>query len=204
MTGLDLAGDAAALAGVDDRFGGLSLAEPTAEVWGGGYAGLIRLVLGQLVSIEAADAMWANLNDALGEVTPDTVRAAEWPTLKRCGFTARKAEYARAIADRTDVDLDFSALDRLGDDEIVARLIELPGIGTWTAECYLLFCLGRRDVFPAGDLALRVGWQEIAGLDEPPGEAALREAAARWSPYRTTAAHLIWSRYLAARGRLSA
>lgn len=169
------------------------------DVWGGGYGGLVRLILGQLVSIEAADAMWANLTAALGTVTPATIAAADAAVLRRCGFTAQKAAYARTIGDAA---IDFSALDAAADAEIIARLVRLPGIGVWTAECYLLFCLGRRDVFPAGDLALRVGWGEIAGLGGPPSEAALREIAAQWAPHRTAAAYLIWARYLRTRGRV--
>lgn len=168
------------------------------EAWGGGYGSLVRLILGQLVSIEAADAMWANLTAALGEVTPATIVSADPVTLRRCGFTAAKARHARAIAEQ---EVDFADLDTRPDEEIVATLVALPGIGRWTADCYLLFALGRRDVFPAGDLALRIGWQEIAGMEHPPTEAALREFARQWAPRRTAAAYLIWARYLRARGR---
>jgi DNA-3-methyladenine glycosylase II len=169
------------------------------EVWGGGYAGLVRLILGQLVSIEAADAMWVNLNAALGVITPETISSADPDTLRRCGFTARKAAHARAIG---AAGVDFELLDRVDDDTAVARLVALPGVGPWTAECYLLFCLGRRDVFPAGDLALRLGWAEIAGLPAPPSAAALRQEAMQWAPHRTAAAYLIWARYLRSRRRV--
>jgi DNA-3-methyladenine glycosylase II len=173
----------------------------TIEVWGGGYAGLVRLILGQLVSIEAADAMWANLCGALGSVTPETIMAAEPDLLKKCGFTARKAEYARSIGEAVTEGLDFATLDALPDGELVKRLQDLRGVGRWTAECYLLFGLGRRDVFPAGDLALRIAWQEAAGLSEAPPEEDLRTAAEAWSPRRTAASYLLWSAYLKARGR---
>lgn len=197
MTAEQIRRDARALARLDPRLAadGIPLG---VEVWGGGYAGLVRLILGQLVSIEAADAMWAALRAAVGEVTPDAIARADAATLRRCGFTARKASYARAIG---AAGIDFATLDRLGDDVLIADLMALPGVGRWTAECYLVFCLGRRDVFPAGDLALRIGWQEIARLDTTPSEAALRSAAEQWSPRRTAASYLIWGRYLRARGR---
>jgi DNA-3-methyladenine glycosylase II len=169
------------------------------EVWGGGYDGLVRLILGQLVSIEAADAMWGNLTSALGTVRPETIAAADAATLRRCGFTAQKAANARAIG---SAGVDFTAVDSLADEDLVAQLVALPGVGRWTAECYLLFCLGRRDVFPAGDLALRIGWKEIAGLETTPTESALREVALQWSPYRTAAAYLVWAQYLRARHRV--
>jgi DNA-3-methyladenine glycosylase II len=129
------------------------------EVWGGGYPAVVRLIQGQLVSIEAADAMWANLMTALGEVTPETIAHADPTTLRRCGFTARKAEYARAIG---DAGVDFDALD---------------------------------------SLALRIGWREIAG-QERPSEAELRDIATQWSPHRTAASYLIWSKYLRNRRRV--
>lgn len=168
------------------------------EVWGGGYGSLVRLILGQLVSIEAADAMWANLNCALGAVTPESIASARPDVLRRCGFTARKAEYARALG---RAELDFTVLDAATDDDVVATLVDLPGIGVWTAECYLLFALGRRDVFPAGDLALRIGWAEVSAAATP-SERQLRDVARQWSPYRTAAAYLLWGRYLRARGRV--
>jgi DNA-3-methyladenine glycosylase II len=191
-------GDARAVARRDPRLAadGIPLG---VDVWGGGYAGLVRLILGQLVSIEAADAMWANLENALGTVEPATVRRADPATLRRCGFTARKADFARAIG---DLGLDFVTLDALPDDDLIDRLVTLPGVGRWTAECYLVFCLGRRDVFPAGDLALRIGWEEIAGLSATPTEADLREIATGWAPHRTAAAYLVWAQYLRARNRV--
>ena len=130
--------------------------------------------------------------------SPRTRSGADAATLRRCGFTDRKAGFARKIGAAL---IDFAELGTLPDEEIVARLDALPGVGRWTAECYLLFCLGRRDVFPAGDLALRIGWQEIAGFAETPTEAALRTDAEQWAPHRTAAAYLIWGKYLRTRGR---
>lgn len=192
-----IAGDARSLVRREPRLAadGIPLG---VEVWGGGYGSLVRLILGQLVSIEAADAMWRNLVAALGEVTPEALAAAAPDLLRRCGFTARKAEYARRAG---AAGIDFTDLDTRSDTEVVDTLMTLPGVGPWTAECYLLFGLGRRDVFPAGDLALRAGWAEVAGTTIP-SEPALRAIAADWSPHRTAAAYLIWARYLRARGRV--
>lgn len=165
-----------------------------------GFAGMIHLILGQQVSIEAADAMYHRL-EALGPVTPEAVLALDDQTMREHGFTRMKAGYARALARQALDGFDLEAVAALGVDEAVAALASLHGIGRWTAECYLLFSAGHRDVFPAGDLALRVGWQEIDGLAEPPSEAALRTITAAWSPRRTAAAHLIWHKYLRSRGR---
>jgi DNA-3-methyladenine glycosylase II len=170
------------------------------EVIAPGFAGLIHLILGQQVSIEAADAMFAGL-EAKGPVTPDAILALDSDTMRRHGFTRMKEGYARSLAAAVIDGLDLDAIGRRDVDSAVRSLTALPGIGRWTAECYLLFSARRRDVFPAGDLALRVGWQEIAGLPDPPPEPALRAIAERWAPRRSAAAHLIWHRYLVMRGR---
>jgi DNA-3-methyladenine glycosylase II len=193
--------DAVVLVDEDPRFAALDPDGLPIEVWGPGFSSLIHLILGQQVSIEAADAMYANLERALGSVTPEGLLGLDADTMRRCGFTRMKAEYGRGLATACLDGLDLDALSARPDDEIVATLVDLRGIGRWTAECYLLFCLGRRDVFPVGDLALRVGLQEIAGLAAEPSERETGEYAAAWAPRRTAAAYLIWQGYLERRGR---
>ena len=171
------------------------------EVLEPGFPGMIHLILGQQVSIEAADAMYRRLVETLGAITPDAVLRLDDATMRACGFTRMKADYARGLADAVLGGLDLGQLagEPLGD--AVHALVSLRGIGRWTAECYLLFCEGRRDVFPAGDLALRRGWQEVTRAGATPSEGELREIAARWAPRRSAAAHLIWHAYLTRRGR---
>ena len=170
------------------------------EVLDPGFAGMIQVILGQQVSIEAADAMYKGLKRR-GAVTPETILGLDDESLRAHGFTRMKASYARRLAVEVLDGFDLDAVAALGTDDAVAALTRLHGVGRWTAECFLLFCAGHRDVFPASDLALRVGWQEIASLDAPPHEGDLREIALQWVPRRTAAAHLIWHRYLTARGR---
>lgn len=174
------------------------------EVWGGGFGPLVHLILGQQVSIEAADAMYGNLERALGTVEPEGLLGLDDDTMRRCGFTRMKAEYARGLAMACLDGLDLDALSARPDEDVVTTLIGLRGIGRWTAECYLLFCLGRPDVFPVGDLALRVGLQEISGLPAEPTERETGEHAAVWAPRRTAAAYLVWQGYLERRGRAGA
>lgn len=176
---------------------------PPIELHEPGFHRLVHLILGQQVSIEAADAMYANLVATLGTVTPRALLQLDDDTMRRCGFTRMKASYARGIAEAVLDGFDLAAVDTMAVGEAVATLTALRGVGVWTAECYLLFAVGHRDVFPAGDLALRVGWQEIAGLEKPPSERDLREIAGQWTPRRTAAAHLIWDAYLRRRGRRS-
>ncbi len=194
--------DAVALLTRDERFAGMDPADLPIEVWGAGFGPLIHLILGQQVSIEAADAMYANLEQAVGTVAPESLLQLDDDTMRRCGFTRMKAEYARGLA---QAELDGFSIDRLTslpDPEIVESLTSLRGIGRWTAECYLLFCLGRRDVFPAGDLALRIGYQELIRADERPSEPELGDAAVQWAPMRSAAAYLVWQGYLERRGRV--
>jgi len=190
--------DARALVAADPRLdpGGPMMI----ETLDGGFPGMIHLILGQQVSIEAADAMYARLK-RLGPVTPELLLALDDETLRSCGFTRMKTRYARTLADAVLGGLDLDGVAALDSTAAVAELVALPGIGRWTAECFLLFSAGHRDVFPAADLALRIGWQEIAGLTITPSEAELRAHAVGWSPRRSAAAHLIWHRYLRIRGR---
>ena len=167
-----------------------------------GFATMTWLILGQQVSIEAAAAMFTRLEATLGTVTPEGLLGLDEAAMRRCGFTRQKAGYARALAEALLAG-EFS-LERIAgwpDAEAVAALTSRRGIGEWTAENYLIWALGRRDVFPAGDIALRLGWQGLAGLGDLPSPAALRAVAASWAPRRTAAAFLIWYHYLGERGR---
>jgi DNA-3-methyladenine glycosylase II len=186
----------------DKRFGTPDPDDLLIEVWGPGFGPLIHLILGQQVSIEAADAMYATLQATVDTVTPTAILQLDDETMRRCGFTRMKAEYARGLA---QAEMNGLSLERLGektDQEIVETLVALRGIGRWTAECYLIFCLGRRDVFPVGDLALRVGYQELVGASAPPTESELARIAEQWAPRRTAAAYLVWHGYLERRGRV--
>ena len=162
-----------------------------------GYATLIWLILGQQISIAAAKAMFERLTATLGTVTPEGLLGLDDDTMRACGFTRMKAEYARGIATAvTDGSFDFEALAAMDDNDAIASLVALRGIGPWTAENYLMWALGRRDIFPAGDLALRIGWQNLLGLDESPSEPELRDLARQWTPRRTAASFLLWYFYL--------
>ncbi len=203
MTARDLIRlDATKLVGRDTKFAGIDPDSLAIDVWGSGFGPLVHLILGQQVSIEAADAMYANLGRQLGSITPRGLLSLDDETLRRCGFTRMKAECGRGLA---TVCLEGFSLEELAeqpDDLVVEALVGIRGIGRWTAECYLLFCLGRRDVYPAGDLALRIGYQELVDAPERPTESELAKAAEQWQPLRTAAAYLTWQGYLRRRGRV--
>lgn len=160
------------------------------------FAGLLRMILGQQVSSRAAAALWAKLEAALPDPTPDRFLTLDDDALARCGFSRQKARYGRALADALIAGrLDLDRLHEASDDEVVAVLTELPGIGRWSAEVYLMFCLGRPDVWPAGDLGIVLGTQYLMGLADKPKPVEIIAIAEAWRPHRTAAALLVWDYY---------
>lgn len=162
----------------------------------GGFPGLVKMIVEQQVSVASAAAIWRRVEAGLGEVTPDAVLARDLDTLRSFGLSAPKARYAHGLAGAVrSGQVDFAQLDRLDDAEAVAALTALKGVGRWTAETYLMFCHGRTDVFPAGDVALQEAHRVAAGLAARHGEKALYLCAEAWRPHRGVAAHLLWAYY---------
>lgn len=168
-----------------------------------GLGTLLHLILEQQISIDAARALYAKLLEAVGgAITPESILHLDEDRLRACGFTRQKAGYARDLARAVlDGRFDPGALIHMGSAEATRALTAQRGIGPWTAANYRLWALGDRDVFPPGDLALAIGWQELAGLEVRPPYAELDRIAERWAPRRTAAALVIWNHYLTARGR---
>lgn len=164
---------------------------------------LVLLILEQQVSLESAAAAFRRLAEHT-TVTPATLLELDDSTLNRIGFSRQKTRYARALADAViGGSLDVTALARAPDAEVRERLMALPGIGPWTADIFLLSCLGRPDVWPVGDRALRVAIAESLGLDTVPDERQAETIGIRWAPHRSTAAQLLWHDYLTRRGRVA-
>ena len=157
---------------------------------------LLRTIVGQQVSVAAARAMWAKLEAAFG--SPPNLHlllAATDEELRAAGMSRQKSGYIRSLAGLVisgELDLDNLPED---DEEAIALLTKIKGIGRWSAEIYLLFAEGRSDVFPAGDLAVMVELGRLMGLDSKPSEKQLRELAEAWRPYRGAAAVLAWHSY---------
>jgi DNA-3-methyladenine glycosylase II len=127
------------------------------------------------------------------------VLKARVPRFRKAGMSAAKIKTLRAIAAAVRDGLDLDTLARMPADQAHARLTEIHGVGPWTADIYLLFCLGHADIFPAGDLALRVAVADAFGMDAPVVPAPLAEMAKAWSPWRSVAATLFWAFYAARR-----
>jgi len=167
-----------------------------------GFETLLHIILEQQVSIDAAAAMFRRLNEECRPLTPAGFLTLDDAVLRRCGFSRQKAAYGRGLADAVaSRALDFDWLAAASDDEALAALVALKGIGRWSAEIYLIFALGRDDVWPAADLGLQFGAAAELGLGERLGERELRELGDRWRPWRTVAACLFWQSYLHARNR---
>jgi len=161
----------------------------------GGFAGLARIVVGQQVSIASAEAIWSRFEKAFPGCAPASVAAADEAVLKAVGLSAPKIRTLRAAAAAALDGLDLAGLVRAPAEEAHARLTLVNGIGPWTADIYLLFCIGHADIFPAGDLALRNAVADAFALEPPVAVAAIAAIAERWSPWRGVAAALFWAYY---------
>jgi DNA-3-methyladenine glycosylase II len=187
----ELAAREPAFASVVEKFG---IPEPRRS--DRGAQTLLRTIVGQQVSVAAARSMWAKLEAAYGS-PPDLAKllTATDEELRAAGISRQKAGYIRSLAQLViSGELDLEALPE-DNEEAIALLTKIKGIGRWSAEIYLLFAEGRQDVFPAGDLAVLVEIGRLLGLPEKPSEKQLRELAEAWRPYRGAAAVLAWHSY---------
>ena len=161
-----------------------------------GYATLLRTIVGQQVSVAAAASVWGKLEALLGEtIAPEALLAAEFEALRGCGLSRQKQGYARSLCELVlagTLDLENLPED---DEEAIAQLVQIKGIGRWSAEIYLLFAEGRPDIWPAGDLAVQAGLHKILGLPARPSEKETRALAEGWRPHRGSAAIFTWHCY---------
>lgn len=163
-----------------------------------GFAGMARIIVSQLLSVASANAIHRRFEALVGDVCATEFLRFDEAEIRTCGISGGKYRTMRLVAEAELAGaLDYAALADLPAEEAVAALTELKGIGPWTAEIYLLFCVGHADVFPAGDLALQKMLAHALGLEARPNDKAARAIALGWSPYRGVVAQLLW-RYFAA------
>ena len=170
------------------------LPEPRASV--PGIETLLRTIVGQQVSVAAARSMWNKVTDKFGQpVELQKLLDASDEEMREAGMSRQKAGYLRSLAGLViSGDLDLANLPE-DDEEAIAELTRIKGIGRWSAEIYLLFAEGRHDVWPAGDLAVQIEIGRLMGLEGKPSEKQLRELAEKWRPHRGAAAVLAWHSY---------
>ncbi len=187
---------------LDPALGPIERATPDFEwrIRPGGLYGLAKMIVEQQVSVSAAAAIWGRLEAGLGEVTLDALLCRDEGDLLPFGLSRPKARYVRGLAQAiAEGNIDFAGLQSLDDDQAIAALTALKGVGRWTAETYLMFCEGRLDVFPGGDVALQEAMRWADQAETRPNEKAAYLRAERWRPYRGVAAHLLWRCYGAVR-----
>ncbi|ARE39046.1 DNA-3-methyladenine glycosylase II [Rhodovulum sp. P5] len=162
-----------------------------------GFEALLSAIVSQQVSVAAADAIWGRMK-AARLTGPRKITWASEDDLRACGLSRQKIRYAKALAASG---IDFDSLRDTPTDEVVTTLVEVPGIGRWTAEIYAMFSLGRADVFAPADLALQESARLLFDLPDRPKEKALRQMAEAWSPWRAVAARALWAYYRIAKER---
>lgn len=161
-----------------------------------GFEGLVHVVVFQQISIAAAAAIWQRTIGVFGAITPERFAAASDEDYRAAGQSRPKVRTLRAVAAAVlDGSLDLDGLADLPAEAAEAALVRVSGIGPWTAEVYLLTCLGHGDAWPAGDVALQAAAAEALGLPSRPDRAAMVAIGERWRPHRAVAARLLWAHY---------
>jgi DNA-3-methyladenine glycosylase II len=166
-----------------------------------GFEGLVHIVTFQQISTSAARAIWDRTVGVFGPVTAARLAAGSDEDFRLAGQSRPKVKTLRAIsAAILDGSLDLDAIGRLDADAAHAALVRVKGIGPWTADVYLLSCLGHPDAWPAGDIALQAATRDLLGLAARPDAKAMALLGERWRPHRAVAARLLWAHYARLRG----
>jgi DNA-3-methyladenine glycosylase II len=184
-------------AGIEDRAGPLPWRRRDP-----GFAGLLRTICGQMISNQAAAAIWGRLSALPDVLDPAGLLALDEAALRGAGLSRPKVAHVRALADAVlDGRLDAALLRDASDEAAVAAISAIPGLGPWTAQVHLVFGFDRPDVFPAGDVALAASVAHLKGLPARPKPRELAAMAQAWSPWRSIAARLLWHHWRHATGR---
>ncbi|MCW9035857.1 MAG: DNA-3-methyladenine glycosylase 2 family protein [Rhodospirillales bacterium] len=161
-----------------------------------GFETLLRIIVGQQISTEAAAGILGRLDKAWPDKSPESFLAFNDEEMRGFGFSRRKVEYGRGVALAiTEGRLDIEGLPTLADEAAIAELVKLKGIGAWSAEIYAMFSLGRTDVFPADDLALQEALRRLKKIEDRPKGKETRELIKHWSPWRSVGALFLWKYY---------
>lgn len=170
---------------------------PAARSRDAGFPTLVRIVIGQQVSVAAAASIAERVETTLGgAISPHALQQANDETLRAAGLSRQKVSYLRSLAVAvTSGTLDVDGLATQSDAAAISAITQVRGFGVWSAHMYLMFSLGRADIWPAGDLAVRLGFARMLGWQHRPGEREVAEAGMRYSPYRSALALLCWRYY---------
>lgn len=167
-----------------------------------GFPGLLQAIVAQMISNQAAAAIWGRLRTIPGALDPGQLLSLPEDELRAAGLSRPKVLHARALASAfVDGTLSADRIALLDDEAAIVTIASIKGMGRWTAEIYLLFALDRLDIFPSGDIALAASLAHLKGIAERPSPKALREIALCWQPVRSLAARLLWHHWRHVTGR---
>jgi DNA-3-methyladenine glycosylase II len=157
---------------------------------------LCRAIAGQQLSVKAAATIWGRVADLIKadeNILPQQLLDIPVEKLRECGLSNAKANYMHNIAQAFRDDASYTNLEHLSDEEVIELLTKIKGVGRWTAEMFLMFTLGREDIFSPGDLGLIKGMMQIYGLKKKPSPTKIKQITSKWKPYRTFASLMLWS-----------
>ena len=202
LTQKSLALAARELAARDEMLAGIHAKYGDPPLWrrAVGFTTLVHIILEQQVSLKSAKAMLVRLEGIIQPFTPERFVELGVDYLRSLGVTRQKSAYLIDLS--TSIvkgDLSFTRLARMSDDDVRMMLTRIKGIGSWSADVYLLMAMRRADIWPAGDLALAVAMKELKGLASRPGPVELERWAEQWRPHRAVAARMLWQYYLGSR-----
>lgn len=162
----------------------------------GGFEALLQSIMGQQLSVASANAIWLRLAESCGHITPMRVLELTDAECRAAGLSRQKMTYARELALAVnDGRLKFRSLSRMPDEDAIATMTQVKGVGRWTAEMYLMFALGRADIWPVDDLAVVEAVRRLKGLEDRPKRKEMAEIGEAWRPWRSVAARLMWHFY---------
>jgi DNA-3-methyladenine glycosylase II len=202
LTEASLAEAAAQLAGRDEHFARILKTHGSPPLWKrpAAFITLVRIIIEQQVSLKSADAVFRRLRASITPFTPVTVLSAGEDHLRKIGLTRQKTAYILHLSSAiVEGDLNLRKLARMSDLDVKTALMQIKGLGAWSADVYLLMAMCRADIWPSGDLALAVAVKELNGLKHRPTFLELEEIAEKWRPHRAVAARMLWQYYLARR-----
>ncbi len=160
------------------------------------FPGLARLIIEQQLSVASANAIFYKLKNTLGTLSATSILKLDRSQLKKCGLSRQKILYLKTLAEKcTNGDLSFTFINKLSDEKIIEELTKIKGIGPWTAQCYMLACLRRPDIWPIKDLGLQEAVKRLKKLEIRPNESEMEEISSTWKPYRSTVANVLWASY---------
>ena len=184
----ELAERDAVLRGLVERFHGLAMGSR-----GDAFSTLARSIVGQQISVKAAQSVWERLSGRLIAVTPASVRRVRISTLRACGLSGQKASYLQDLSRKfLDGTLDAGRWHALEDEALIVELTQVKGIGRWTAEMFLMFYLARPDVLPIADLGLQRAMRLNYNRGRPLSVARMHKIGAAWAPWRSVATWYLW------------